>query len=159
TASMRAFVTGGTGFLGGHIVDKLVSAGFEGVARARRDEDRGRLPSAVRLHLGDVTDLAPLERGLEGCGAAFHDAPLVRRGARAPRGFDRVNMGGLGNVLKAAPRAGGRKSLYTSSCMALGPTDGASRGEGHERGQRILHNDYERGKWAADRFARAKNGE
>lgn len=153
---MKAFVTGGTGFLGGHIVETLVAAGFEVVALARRAEDAERLPTGVRLHVGDVTDLASLERGMEGCGAVFHAAALVKRWARDPREFDRVNIEGLGNVLRAASRAGVRKILYTSSFIALGPTDGITADEDYEPGPRILHNDYERTKWAADRFARVK---
>lgn len=153
---MKAFVTGGTGFLGGHIVETLVAAGFEVVALARRPEDAERLPTGVRLHVGDVTDLASLERGMEGCGAVFHAAALVKRWARDPREFDRVNIEGLGNVLRAASRAGVRKILYTSSFIALGPTDGITADEDYEPGPRILHNDYERTKWAADRFARVK---
>jgi len=153
---MKAFVTGGTGFLGGHIVEKLVTAGFDVVALARRAEDAARLPAGVTLHLGDVTDLASLERGMEGCGAVFHSAALVKRWARDPREFDRVNIEGLGNVLRAAGRAGVRKILYTSSFIALGPTDGKIADEDFEPGPRILHNDYERTKWAADRFVRVK---
>jgi farnesol dehydrogenase len=156
---MRAFVTGGTGFLGGHIVEHLVSAGFEVVALARRADDRERLPQGARLHLGDVTDIASLESGMEGCGAVFHAAALVKRWARDPREFDRVNIEGLGNVLRAASRAGVRKVLYTSSFIALGPTDGTVADEDFEPGPRILHNDYERTKWAADRFARVKQRE
>ena len=153
---MKAFVTGGTGFLGGHLVQRLAASGFEVVALARRAEDESRLPLGVRIALGDVTDLASLERGMEGCGAVFHAAALVKRWARDPREFDRVNIEGLGNVLKAAARAGVRKILYTSSFIALGSTDGRVADEDYEPGPRILHNDYERTKWAADRFARVK---
>src|SRR5262247_3914234 len=129
---MRAFVTGGTGFLGGHIVESLASAGFEIVALVRRAEDAERFPAGVTTHIGDVTDLASLERGMEGCGAVFHAAALVKRWTRDPREFDRVNIEGLGNVLRAASLAGVRKILYTSSFIALGPTDGTVADEDYE---------------------------
>jgi farnesol dehydrogenase len=153
---VRVFVTGGTGFLGGHLVERLVSSGFDVTALGRRAEDASRLPAGARIVVGDVTDLGSLERGMEGCGAVFHAAALVKRWTRDPREFDRVNIEGLGNVLRAAARAGVRKILYTSSFIALGPTDGTIGDEDHDPRPRMLHNDYERTKWAADRFARVK---
>jgi farnesol dehydrogenase len=115
----------------------------------------------VRTVQGDVTHLASLEHGMEGCQAVFHAAALVKRWARDPHEFERVNIEGLGNILKAASRTGARKIVYTSSFIALGPTDGKIADEDHDPGPRIFHNDYERTKWAADRFARvrAREGE
>ena len=93
---------------------------------------------------------------MEGCEAVFHAAALVKRWVRDVRAFDRVNVEGLGNVLKAADRTGVRKIVYTSSFIALGPTNGKIGDEDHDPKPRFFHNDYERTKWAADRFARAK---
>src|SRR5262245_20269557 len=106
---MRAFVTGGTGFFGGRLVHHLHGAGFEIVALARAPEAVTGMPPDTRLGKGDVTDLESLERGMEGCEAVFHAAALVKRWSRDEREFDRVNIEGLGNVLKAAARARVRK--------------------------------------------------
>lgn len=153
---MKVFVTGGTGFFGGRLIDRLVAAGFDVVALVRRPEAVTGIPSGVRIAVGDVTDLASLERGMEGSEAVFHAAALVKRWARESREFERVNIEGLGNVLKAASRSGVRKIIYTSSFIALGPSNGTIADEDHDPRPRLFHNDYERTKWAADRFARVK---
>jgi farnesol dehydrogenase len=153
---VRAFVTGGTGFFGGRLIARLVASGFEVVALARRPEADHRFPQGVRVVAGDVTDLASLERGMEGAQAVFHAAALVKRWAREARDFERVNIEGLGNVLKACSRSGVRKIIYTSSYIALGTSNGKIADEDHDPRPRIFHNDYERTKWAADRFARVK---
>jgi farnesol dehydrogenase len=68
--------------------------------------------------------------------------------------FDAVNVGGLRNVLSAgAPRI-----LYTSSFIALGPTDGVVAGEGWTVADRRPHNDYERTKTLALAEARRAAG-
>lgn len=153
---MKVFVTGGTGFFGGRLVRRLASSGFEVAALVRDPARAVELPHGVAAVPGDVTHLASLEHGMEGCEAVFHAAALVKRWARDSREFDRVNVEGLGNVLKAAARSGVRKIVYTSSFIALGPTDGKIADEDHDPRPRVFHNDYERTKWAADRFARAK---
>jgi len=152
---MRVFVTGATGFLGGRLIETLLAAGYEVVGLARNPASAA-FPAGVLAVPGDVTDGASLERGMEGCEAVFHAAALVKRWARDAREFDRVNIEGLGNVLRAASRARVRKILYTSSFIALGPTDGTVADEDHDPFPRLFHNDYERTKWAADRFARVK---
>src|SRR6185503_18437910 len=92
---VRAFITGGTGFFGGRLLHHVRDAGFEVVMLARRPEAVSGLPPDIRIVPGDVTDLESLERGMEGCEAVFHAAALVKRWARDPRDFDKVNIEGL----------------------------------------------------------------
>jgi farnesol dehydrogenase len=77
----------------------------------------------------------------------------VKSWAKDKGSFDRVNVGGVRNVLEAAKEEGARV-LYTSSFIALGPTDGATFDEETPRADGAPRNDYERTKWAADRLAR-----
>lgn len=66
-AMKRAFVLGGTGFLGSSLVRHLVEAGVETHTLARASSDRGRIEEfgdALRIHTGDLTDLASLRAAL-----------------------------------------------------------------------------------------------
>jgi farnesol dehydrogenase len=150
---MKVLVTGGTGFLGRRIVSELADRHALRLL-VRRGSSRERFPAGVELAEGDVTDRASLARAMAGCDAVLHAAALVK--ILAPREqFDRVNVGGLDNVLAAAESAGGvERILYISSFMALGPTDGRVLDESAEPRDRSWINDYERTKTLADRAAR-----
>jgi farnesol dehydrogenase len=151
---MTVFLTGGTGFLGQRIARRLTEAGHTVVALARPGRAaRELLPAGVRLAEGDVTDPASVLRAAEGCDTIVHAAALVKMWVRDAGQFDRVNVGGLRHVLEAARRLGVRRILYTSSFMALGPTDGAVADETWRR-TAPAHNHYERTKAEADAVAR-----
>jgi farnesol dehydrogenase len=78
---------------------------------------------------------------------------MVKAWAKDRGAFDRVNVGGLRNVLEAAAGAKARL-IYTSSFLALGPTDGATFDEDTPHAGTAPCNDYERTKRDADRVAR-----
>lgn len=152
---MNVLVTGGTGFLGRRIVSEL--APRHGLRLlVRRGSSRERFPAGVEFAEGDVTDRASLGRAIAGCDAVLHAAALVK--ILAPRQeFDRINVGGLENVLAAVEEAGVGRVLYVSSFIALGPTEGAPGGvldESAEPRDRVWINDYERTKTLSDRLAR-----
>ncbi len=149
----RILVTGGTGFLGRAVVSEL-SARHDLRLLVRRGSSRERFPAKVEFAEGDVTDRASLTRAMAGCDAVVHAAALVK--ILAPREqFDRINVGGLENVLAAAESAGSvERMLYVSSFMALGPTDGTVLDESAEPRDRAFINDYERTKTLSDRLAR-----
>lgn len=102
---------------------------------------------------GDVTDPPSMVRAVDGCTTIVHAAALVRTWVPDPREFDRVNVGGLEQAIRAAAAVGARL-IYVSSFMALGPTDGATLDEDSPRASKSFHNDYERTKWLADQRAR-----
>ena len=138
---MRILLTGGTGFLGGRIGEALLAAGHEVAVLVRPGSPR-KPPAGAAALPGDVTDAEALKRAAAGCGAIVHAAALVKMWARDRTIFDAVNVGGLRNVLAAgAPRV-----VYTSSFIALGPTDGSVAREDWTIPDRRPHNDYERTK-------------
>ena len=97
---MRSLVTGGSGFVGSHLVEALVARGDEVVCLARADRlgwMDGIRP--VRLVRGDVTDPGVLRRCVDGVDRVFHVAGLTK--ARGPAEFFRVNAEGTGNVVGA----------------------------------------------------------
>ncbi len=74
---MRAVVTGGSGFIGSHVVDALVAAGHEVVVLDRAETV---LPAAVDLVRADVQDAATLDRVLPGANVVLHLAAKVGLG-------------------------------------------------------------------------------
>ena len=152
---MKVFITGGTGFLGLRLCERLAQAGHDVVALVRPGPPRRALTANVRQAEGDVTDLESLVKGSAGCEAIIHSAALVKMWVPDRNTFDRVNVGGLSNVLESARRVGAKKIIYTSSFIALGPTDGRVADESQVHAPTGHHNDYERTKAAADLLARA----
>jgi farnesol dehydrogenase len=152
---MKILMTGGTGFLGRRIVSELAPR-HELRLLVRRGSSRERFPAGVDFAEGDVTDRASLDRAAAGCDAVLHAAALVK--ILAPREqFDRINVGGLENVLGAVEQAGIGRVLYVSSFIALGPSENGPGGvldESAEPRDRAWINDYERTKTLADRVAR-----
>lgn len=125
---MRVLVTGGTGFVGSHSVAALVQAGHrvrllvrdpERVARSLAWLGLGPLEHCV----GDVTDLASVERALEGCEAVLHAAAVASLSPRRAREVEAVNVGGTALVLGAARRRGLDPIVHVSSLSALLPAD------------------------------------
>jgi farnesol dehydrogenase len=156
---MKVLITGGTGFLGRRIVSELAQR-HEVRLLVRPTASRERFPEApavIDFAPGDVTDRASLERAAAGCDAVVHAAALVKILA-PPADFDRINLGGIENVLRASEQSGSvAKVVYVSSFIALGPTENGPGGmldETAEIRERTWINDYERTKAMADRRAR-----
>lgn len=158
---MKILITGGTGFLGRRIVAELAPRHSLRLL-VRRGSSRERFPEGIQFAEGDVTDRVSLVKAIAGCDAVIHAAALVK--ILAPKEqFDRINVGGLENVLAAAESAAAgsvERMLYVSSFMALGPTEKGPGGMLDESagdrggGDRVWINDYERTKTLSDRIAR-----
>jgi len=138
---MRILITGGTGYLGQSVVRALAGRGHDVVVFARAARRSG-LPGT--LVDGDVRDRAALERAAAGCDAMCHMAALVSIWRRRREDFDEINIGGLRNAIEASRVSGVRRLVYTSSFLALPPSDGSTA---------IEANDYQRTKVAAERLA------
>src|SRR5688500_10096823 len=124
---MRILVTGGTGFLGRRIVAELAQR-HELRLLVRPAASRERFPTGIEFAAGDVTDRSSLDRALSGCDAVVHAAALVKILAPAAE-FDRINLGGIESVLRAAEDSGSiHKIVYVSSFIALGPTEAGPGG-------------------------------
>lgn len=125
-----ALVTGATGLVGSHIVDRLLSDGWSVRALARSPERaRTQLSGDVEILQGDVLDEASFTRAARGCHAVFHGAAniIVRGGWEAYRV---TNVEGSRNAITAAERAHARL-LHVSSVSVYGPGaryDAARRG-------------------------------
>src|ERR1700742_3596387 len=115
----RAFVTGGSGFLGRHLIAGLRSRGVEVVALARSGDaaDVVQQQGAV-VARGDLDDLGAMVAGMQGCEVVFHAAAFAKQ--HGPRDvFFRVNVEGTRNVLRAAREAGVARFVHVGTDAAL----------------------------------------
>jgi len=114
------FLTGGTGFLGHHLVPRLRRAGYRVRLLARPASRVDWLPrQGVEIFPGDVTDPAGLEIALHGCSAVIHAAGLFRFWG-AEEAFERVNHHGTRLVAQAAVRAGVERFVHISTIAVVG---------------------------------------
>lgn len=112
---MRAFVTGGTGLIGSHIVDALLARGWE-VAVLSRDPSRAQAHAArgVRVVRGDIRR-PDFGNELAGIDVLFHCAAWFEVGARDREGVSDVNVNGTANVLALARKELVPRIVYTST--------------------------------------------
>ncbi|MGI8460242.1 MAG: NAD-dependent epimerase/dehydratase family protein, partial [Solirubrobacterales bacterium] len=154
---MRVFVTGGTGFIGGHVVRLLRERGDEVVALVRSPAKGAELESlGAELVAGDLSDAEAIRGAIEGCDAAIHGAAVfevgIPAGEREP--MREANVDGTENVLGAALAAKVSKVLYISTIAAFGNTHGAVVDETYEHPLESYTSYYEQTKTEAHRVAK-----
>lgn len=120
---MEAFVTGGSGFIGTHLLERLEERGDQVRALARSEASARTVEAcgatAVRGDLGDTNSMAT---AMDGCDVVFHLAAKADRWG--PRdAFVETNVRGTETVLKAARDAGVDRLVYTSTEAVLADGD------------------------------------
>lgn len=113
---MRALVTGATGFLGSHIVERLLGQNHEVRALARPTSDTNHLrDTGAAIVFGDVTNPETLRPAVAGVDVVFHAAARVTPGWGSWPQFHTAIVRGTENVLEAAAAAGCARFVYVSS--------------------------------------------
>jgi UDP-glucose 4-epimerase len=123
---MRVLVTGGSGFIGSHVVDKLRARGHEPVIYDLRPSPWHQDPEhPVDTVLGSITDREALERALHSCDAVAHLAAVadVNDVHAEPEDAERVNARGTVAVLEACRRAGVKRVIYASTIWVYSDTE------------------------------------
>jgi uncharacterized protein YbjT (DUF2867 family) len=141
---MRVAVTGGTGFVGAHLAERLAGDGHEVVVVSRGVDQRpGALHvtelAGVEVARTSVTDRAGLERAFEGCAAVAHCASINREVGKQT--YESIHLEGTENVLSAAEAAGVTR-LALLSFLRARPACGSP---------------YLESKWAAEEIVRASS--
>jgi nucleoside-diphosphate-sugar epimerase len=114
-----AFVTGASGFIGGALTRRLVAEGWTVRALARSD----RAARAVKAHgaepvKGDLDDVGAMRDGAAGCDVFFHCAAHLGEWGN-PEDFERVNVAGTGNAVRAANEVGTPRFVHVGTEAAL----------------------------------------
>ncbi|HMA37316.1 MAG TPA: NAD-dependent epimerase/dehydratase family protein [Chloroflexia bacterium] len=147
---MKAFVTGGTGFIGGHVVRKLRARGYEVTALARSGTGAALAALGARMVRGDIGDVESLRAGMQGSDLVLHLAGWYKIGSPHPEDGMKINVAGTRNVLGLAHTLGVPKIVYTSTVAIFGDTHGRRPDEHYQFAGPFL-TEYDRTKWLADR--------
>jgi len=144
---VRAFVTGATGFVGGHLVDALLARGDEVTALVRSPDKAKELARrGVRLVVGTLDGTEPLDRAVAGAEVIYHVAGLTA--ARSEAEFLATNRDGTARLLAAARQVGQARVVLVSSLAAAGPALEGRPLEGNEAPRPVTR--YGRSKLAAE---------
>jgi nucleoside-diphosphate-sugar epimerase len=113
---MKLAVTGGTGFVGSHLIDSALDAGHQVSALTRRDVDPRDGLSWIS---GDLQDRTALERLVDGADAVIHAAGVIS--GHSASAFELGNVAGTLAMLAAATAGGVRRFVHVSSLAAREP--------------------------------------
>jgi len=123
---MKALVTGGAGFIGSHIIERLLQDGHEVKAydnlSSGKRENLAHLGGKVELVEADVRDAPQLDFYASGCDVIFHEAAVVSvpYSVEHPQETHDVNIQGTLNVLLAAKRRGVKRVVFACSAAVYG---------------------------------------
>lgn len=145
---MKALVTGGSGFLGHHIVKELVKQRIETIvydvckpSGIPIDEDVRSLCTYVK---GDVLDCEKITEAMHGCDYVFHTAAIadLDKARKIPRKTMKVNVIGTTNCLDAARETGVKRFLFASTVYVSG-TQGSFYRVSKQAGESLCKTFYE----------------
>ena len=133
---MKIFVTGGTGFIGGHVVRKLRARGDDVVCLVRsREKGQALAELGCELVEGDLSNVAKIHEGMQDCDAVIHGAAIYEIGIPKKRrpALREANVTGTENVLGAALEEKVSRVVYVSTIGVFGDTGGKVVDESFER--------------------------
>jgi len=116
---VKVFVTGGTGFIGTHLVNALLARGDDVTCLVRSPTKARALERRVRVLPGDLDAAAALREGCAGADVIYHLAGCIA--ARHEAEYLRANRDGTAHLLEAAAAQPPRRFVYISSLAAAGP--------------------------------------
>jgi nucleoside-diphosphate-sugar epimerase len=149
TTTGSCLVTGATGFIGQHVVNRMLLAGnaVRVLTRGDRPFPRSWLDH-VEVAYGELNDSKALQKAVSGCEYVFHLAAELRDHTR----MERVNMEGTRRLLETCNQAGVRKLIHLSSVGIMGAN---REGDVDETEPCRPKNQYERTKYAAEKLVLA----
>ncbi|MEC4674044.1 MAG: hopanoid-associated sugar epimerase [Nitrospirota bacterium] len=117
---MHALVTGGSGFIGGHVVKTLLREGVDVRVLVRHTSDTSTFKELdVEVVCGDLTDQASVREAVQSVDLLFHVAADYRLWVPDPERMHAINVDGTVQILRAASEAGVSRIIYTSSVVTV----------------------------------------
>ena len=148
---MKVFVTGGTGFIGSHLVKRLIRDGASVKALARDSSNVEELKKlGVEIIIGDVTDKTSFKGVMKGSDIFYHLGNVSRWWLPDKSLYYKINVEGTKNILIEAHNEGVKKVVYTSSLAAIRQPKGEIATEEKEH-KRDFESHYGRSKFLAER--------
>jgi dihydroflavonol-4-reductase len=150
---LKTLVTGGTGFVGGAIVERLVHRGREVRVLARPTSRVAHLEDlGVEIVRGDILDSESMLNAVADCNVVYHAAAIYDLWVPDPEELRRTEVEGTKCVLESCLRSGVERVIHTSTALAIGEPKGCTGNEKTtHRGYFLGH--YERAKFEAERQA------
>jgi nucleoside-diphosphate-sugar epimerase len=149
---MKYFITGGTGFIGRRLIEKILSIGGEITLLVRDTSDLKDIEGKrdVKIIKGSLFDVASIKQAMKETDAVFHLAGYAKNWSRDNSVYEKVNVQGSLNVAAAAVEAKVKKMVHVSSIVAFGPTDKTEHNENTQTGEIVRFTEYERTKALAE---------
>jgi dihydroflavonol-4-reductase len=156
---MKVFITGATGFVGGHVARELASRGADLRILTRRTSNLANLEGLVsgsdaETVIGDLLQPDSLRNAIRGCDAVMHVAADYRLWVRDPDTMYRANVEGTRALLRIAREENVPRFVYTSSVATMGfKTDGTIVDENTPVTIDDMVGHYKRSKFLAEQVA------
>ncbi len=158
---MKILITGAGGFIGSHLAEQCVEAGFDVRAFVRYNSggtwgwlEQSHMKKDMEIVAGDIRDMDSVKRAMQGCSGVFHLAALIGipYSYQSPLAYIRTNVEGTYNILESARSAGVENVVVTSTSEIYGTAQYVPIDEQHPlQGQ----SPYSASKIGADKMAEA----
>lgn len=147
------FITGASGFIGGHLARSLAQAGNRVHVLTRTTSQIKHLQhDNIKIFSGDLLDKKSIHQAMTGCSQVYHLAGLAKMWMSNKQAYHDINVTGTRNVLDTAAELPVEKIIVTSTAGVFPPANGVLTNENTPR-QPALYTEYERTKNAAEELA------
>lgn len=152
---MKIFITGGTGFIGSRLTERLLSLRHE-VILLMRNPSMSFSDGSDRVNYvqGDIFDKEALIKGMTGCDCVFHMAAYTKPGSADPALPYKTNVTGTINVLDAAALCSVKKIVITSTGGTMGCSKNGNTVCENTNPEPRFNTDYEKTKFEAEKIAK-----
>jgi len=119
---MKILVTGGSGFIGSHLVEALVKEDCDVRCLVRKTSDVGYLEKLdAEIVYGDITDKNSLTAAIKGIDVVYHSAGILGQWGIPDKAYWEIHVKGTEHILQMSLEEGIKKFIHCSSCGVIGP--------------------------------------